>query len=307
MSSIITESSSSPNITHPIINNSTTTKLLQSFTCIPLNHLNPTLPPPITATTTHQLLPTHQNIIIVSETITYRQIARHLTPIHSNAVIDIGCSSGMTTTLLEKQYHHVIGVDISQEMIDKAKKDYPIMEFHTFNCLNQPQLLDELIQQHNIKTIFVDIGGDRLVNTLLLFCQHLLQHYSPSLLVVKSRKLIQMITKHEIELNQEIFEQMCIEAKEQLFGGSKRKLWHPLRYPLKCNPITHLPICRYHNYRSCKKFDSQMVNNLSSQVLPIVEVDGCPYDHSCCHFCLENGHVAKNCELFLETAIFWKP
>ena len=48
------------------------------------------------------------------------------------------------------------------------------------------------------------------------------------------------------------------------------------------------PICRFHNYDSrrgggCKKLRS----------------GACPLDHEHCHFCLEPGHVAKECARFL--------
>ena len=62
-------------------------------------------------------------------------------------------------------------------------------------------------------------------------------------------------------------------------GGAS---FHPLRAPLRFNP-QGTSICRFENYMEgrCKKQEL------------------CPFDHAHCHVCLEEGHRAWNCEVWV--------
>lgn len=64
---------------------------------------------------------------------------------------------------------------------------------------------------------------------------------------------------------------------------AKRKKAHPLKMPLRLNPVG-IPICRFHNYdakKGCMK-----------------GADKCGLDHSLCHICLVEGHTALSCPYF---------
>lgn len=54
-------------------------------------------------------------------------------------IIDIGCGPGNSTNVLAKRFPkaHVIGADNSQNMIDKAKNDYPDLDFILFNAADE--------------------------------------------------------------------------------------------------------------------------------------------------------------------------
>jgi len=49
--------------------------------------------------------------------------------IHEGLVVDLGCGSGLSAQELTKANYHVLGVDISQSMIDIAKKRVPDAKF----------------------------------------------------------------------------------------------------------------------------------------------------------------------------------
>ena len=76
-------------------------------------------------------------------------------------------------------------------------------------------------------------------------------------------------------------------AVQQRRGGASNSHYaHPLKQPLR-NSKTGVPICRFHNYsmvRGCKLFKDD--KNLGTN---------CPNDHTHCHWCREEGHIALRC------------
>ncbi len=53
---------------------------------------------------------------------------RHLSP---QTIVDIGCGPGNSTSVLKSVFHNsnILGIDNSQNMIDKARKTYPDIQF----------------------------------------------------------------------------------------------------------------------------------------------------------------------------------
>lgn len=60
-------------------------------------------------------------------------------------IIDIGCGPGNSTAVLKKRYHdaYILGVDFSPNMIEKAKKDYPDMDFMLFDATRDFEKLED--------------------------------------------------------------------------------------------------------------------------------------------------------------------
>ena len=72
----------------------------------------------------------------------------------------------------------------------------------------------------------------------------------------------------------------------------KKKRRHPLKMPLRTDPVTNRIICRFHNYDAqsgCKKY------NHCCQNPGCGEENTCPLDHETCHICLTKGHPAHRC------------
>ena len=78
----------------------------------------------------------------------------------------------------------------------------------------------------------------------------------------------------------------------------KQKRRHPLKMPLRIDPVTNRTICRFYNYdarNGCKKHNDRNKNPNND--------DGncyaaCELDHETCHVCLEKGHPAHRCNHF---------
>mmetsp|Transcript_14962 Transcript_14962/g.30950 ORF Transcript_14962/g.30950 Transcript_14962/m.30950 type:complete len:445 (-) Transcript_14962:906-2240(-) len=74
----------------------------------------------------------------------------------------------------------------------------------------------------------------------------------------------------------------------------KQKRRHPLKMPLRTDPVTNQIICRFHNYDArsgCKKYnDRKNRTGNDENVTP-----SCHLDHETCHICLEKGHLAHQC------------
>lgn len=58
-------------------------------------------------------------------------------------ILDIGCGPGNSTNVLRERYKdaYILGIDSSQEMIDKAKDTYKDIDFRLFDCSSDLQEL----------------------------------------------------------------------------------------------------------------------------------------------------------------------
>ena len=54
------------------------------------------------------------------------------------SILDLGCGTGVLTAQLAKSYKKVIGADSSQSMVDKAKAQFPDIEFMVCDALSLP-------------------------------------------------------------------------------------------------------------------------------------------------------------------------
>jgi SAM-dependent methyltransferase len=64
------------------------------------------------------------------------KIIDQTTPTPNSIILDVGCGTGRITKLLENQGLHVVGIDNSQAMINKALSNYPQGHFVKGNVLN---------------------------------------------------------------------------------------------------------------------------------------------------------------------------
>lgn len=64
---------------------------------------------------------------------------------NSKRIIDIGCGPGNSTAVLKKRFPnaHIIGADFSPNMIEKAKADYPDMDFILFDATRDFEKLED--------------------------------------------------------------------------------------------------------------------------------------------------------------------
>lgn len=67
-----------------------------------------------------------------------------LADVNFSRVIDIGCGTGSFTHRLKRFNTRVVGVDISASAIEKAKKNYPEVIWHTGSIVEIPELIISL-------------------------------------------------------------------------------------------------------------------------------------------------------------------
>lgn len=231
------------------------------------------------------------SVIVCGETRPFRFLARQLKFVGVQDkeldVLELGCSTGETTLSLAKRFRKVIGVDISAEVI--AMPAGPGLDLRLLDVLADLELLNRLIVSEfppGELCFFIDIGGDRLQDTVLLLLEHVMQHFRPMFIVLKCRKLYRaLLLAPPAELDSQWkahYQQAVVNTREE------RMRLHPKRFGLALVPgaVPEKAICRYFNYKSCAKADE------------------CPHDHAHCHFCKLPGHRAKECELFATELLF---
>mmetsp|Transcript_34285 Transcript_34285/g.85830 ORF Transcript_34285/g.85830 Transcript_34285/m.85830 type:complete len:376 (-) Transcript_34285:33-1160(-) len=244
-----------------------------------------------------------KKVLIVPETSDFRIMAR--TQIEADdRVIDIGSSYGVCTNILA-QYcrNNVLGIDIALDMVTAARERYPEQEFVQFDALEERQRLVQACA--GADKVFLDLGGNRPMESIVALLPVLLSAAGPALVVVKNRELAKYALKHiqnwagdaasagVIVRHEEWWRNMelhCEQLRSQ--RGAKKPSPYQLaeysgvapvrffKYPLHYKhreTAAGVRICRYYNYGVCP------------------DPASCSYDHGHCHHCGEAGHIAKNC------------
>lgn len=124
--------------------------------------------------------------VVCATTDQYRRLARSQVTA-ADAVVEVGCSTGGCTALLARHAGRVVGVDNSQQLVREARARNPLVRFEHCDALAAPDELKALAESCGVA--FVDIGGNRQLESLVLLLPWVLRELSPRLLVVKSEAL----------------------------------------------------------------------------------------------------------------------
>jgi len=243
-----------------------------------------------------------KQVLLCANTKEYRRLAK-TQPQKTDFVIEIGSSFGIATDIIHQRARHVVGIDISKQLIEKAQITYPDIPFLCFDVLQDKVRLLSIAKDPSSTLwkdselpylsdmVFLDIGGNRELETVASILKFLQEELSPRLIVVKSTQLFKHAQSFYASLmdkseNEEMFleNELWWASLDGLIRDSNQKLMglYPLKYPAKSTG-QGLLICRYHNYTECKKGNS------------------CPFDHNHCNTCGEEGHLSKNCHKFLSS------
>jgi SAM-dependent methyltransferase len=218
-------------------------------------------------------------IIITPETNYFRQMVHQVEA--TDAVLEIGCSTGETSRLLIPLSNSWVGLDTSQQMIDQCKSHMKEnCHVSKVDALIDPKrALEESRTCGEPNVIFVDIGGNRECINVLRMVSWVLDSFGPRLVVVKSRELVQSVrSSASVDSGTGLIADGDTWYRDRQQRRALPK--HPLRAPLVLSPKDGLtPICRYHNYHKdgCSKEDR------------------CELDHNHCHACQQLGHIATHC------------
>jgi SAM-dependent methyltransferase len=225
-------------------------------------------------------------IIITSETVYYRQLAASQLQ-STDAVLELGCSTGETSNIIWKYAKSWIGLDTSLNMIQTTRERLAGLP-HRGSCntkcekmdiLMDPKSAVDLVRSHqNTTAVYVDIGGNREEVGVVRALAWVMESFENlRVIVVKSQQVFNGLRKKASESGLVCNGDVWFAQK---LGESRTLPKHPLQAPKVFSPKdASTPICRYHNYYvdGCGKGSA------------------CPYDHVHCHFCLQPGHVAKQC------------
>lgn len=138
--------------------------------------------------------------MVVSSTEAYRRLAEEL-PRAEDAVLEIGCSTGLTTQALARRSGQVVAVDVSAEFVGRARAalaDLGNVAVVQLDGRDVPGLV-ALLPEPDL--VFVDIGGDAQLDNVALQVRQCLLAFSPRVLVVKSAELAalcSLVTSHEV-------------------------------------------------------------------------------------------------------------
>jgi hypothetical protein len=136
--------------------------------------------------------------IVCAFTTEFRQLAKQVP--ENCLVLEIGASYGRCTAIIADALTHpsqVVGIDISKEVIASATAEYPHLNFVRADCLRDPvstlriwqTLRDRHIDKNLPLVVFVDIGGNRELESLVALLPWLETKLPTTSIVVKSETL----------------------------------------------------------------------------------------------------------------------
>ena len=263
---------------------------------------------------------------VVATTDMFRKFANQLYRFDGKMVVlEIGCANGYCTREILKNRippSQVIACDISRSFIQECQanvgSNYPKDPeiFHQIDVMMEWPRMEQMVRSkyHQLSKevgigkneypllVFVDIGGNREIESLLALLQVIERRLQPRHIIVKSKALYKFGTQHDLneETSWKNLKSMAIEKVVQRQQSStsvgKKKKYHPLKMPQRYHPSTpEIAICRYHNYdqtKGCLLYrDTKKLGK------------GCALDHEHCHSCLQPGHVAWKCPSFTASSL----
>jgi predicted O-methyltransferase YrrM len=258
--------------------------------------------------TTTTTTTTTTTVLLTNETYAYRHLAASQIST-TDAVLEIGCSTGQASHLMLQTTNKWMGMDVSNTMLEQARA-YLQTKGH-FLSLDQlirhdilvdPRTAETIVvrqQFHPPRVVFIDIGGNRDMSSAIRVLQWCIATWSPRLIVVKNQELVHDMLQDcttstssgKIAGAADWFQQ---QQQQQVAVDRNETTWwpaHALQAPMVLSPRDGVtPICRYHNYHpeGCKKGTH------------------CPFHHSHCHKCCQPGHAARTCPLRRHAAGYTK-
>jgi len=132
-------------------------------------------------------------LIIVSDVEHYRLLAQDKV-LSQDLVLEIGCSTGQTTSVLAGQAARVVAVDCSTEILDKARVHLVGRDNVELARTDARDLaaLQQLAPEPD--AIFLDIGGIALLDNVAGVLRQCLRMFEPRVIVARSHELAELIS-----------------------------------------------------------------------------------------------------------------
>jgi len=135
----------------------------------------------------------HVEIIVVSSVEAYRQWARELAA-PTDAVLEIGCSTGVTTRILASKAAQVVAVDNSVLLTERLRGELAgrgNVQVALADGRDIPKLIALLAEP---TLIFLDIGGNARLDNVALQARLCLTAFRPRAMVVRSAEMTQFLS-----------------------------------------------------------------------------------------------------------------
>jgi precorrin-6B methylase 2 len=137
------------------------------------------------------------HVFVVASVDRYRRYARELCGPH-DAVLEIGCSSGEATVVMAKRAARVVAVDVSVDAVERTKERFAALahvSVHRIDARN-PAGVAELLADPTL--VFLDIGGNALLDNVAFLVRQCLRLFAPRALVVRSAELAALSAMTEV-------------------------------------------------------------------------------------------------------------
>lgn len=131
------------------------------------------------------------HVIVTSETVWYRRLA-HAQGFLQDVALEIGCDFGPTTKILGEKCSEALGVDKKYSHVLEAIKTHEKkgkVHFHCVDIFEQPDKILGKYGHMKPSIVFVDINGNRMLETVQKAIALVENLFSPRLIVVKSMEL----------------------------------------------------------------------------------------------------------------------
>ena len=135
-------------------------------------------------------------LVCCAETEHYRRLAItevEEVDVRDDIVLEIGSDLGITTNLLyESHSGRVVGVDLSESSVLRARESYPLIRFEQLDVLERGALLRFLKNfsgECPFQQVFIDINGSRELSSVLQVISVVKTVIDPKMVCVKSRTL----------------------------------------------------------------------------------------------------------------------
>ena len=132
--------------------------------------------------------------IIVTENISEYRVTIPVCVNKDDAVLEVGCANGKTTSILAEHCKEAVGID-KGGTLPRARERYPRIQFEQIDGFDIGAIL---ALGKNFNKIYMDISGNRDLDTVISMIQKQEAAFSPELIVVKSSKLKRILREYKI-------------------------------------------------------------------------------------------------------------
>ncbi|CAK9114133.1 Uncharacterized protein SCF082_LOCUS52875 [Durusdinium trenchii] len=138
-----------------------------------------------------------RRLLVLNDTVCYRRLAKsHATK--ADSVLEIGSSLGECTAVLSSHAAAVLGIEVSEALVEESRQRFPALSFEWLDCFQEPERLQRYCEQLRCSgdlKLWLDIGGDRSSEDVLRLLSGLVEP-PPVLVVVKCQQLVQDLADH---------------------------------------------------------------------------------------------------------------